>query len=179
MLLRSMSLCLTLGLGINFATASEILNTTTIYEQGEQPLQVAAKLDTRRRGDCGTPPDAWTLNICEPHPFCYVASKTVKLWLSEKQRSGRMDKLVIKKSGTPKGIEERWSASKKTLDWPIRKMPIESGKAYLIKLKNSSSSNEISMYEIPETKQTLDEQVEFMKEKGCTPQVEMIAGQQS
>ncbi len=184
MLFLRISLCLVFGLGINFAAASEILikEPATVYSQDKQSLQLAAKIDSRRRGDCGVPPDAWTINICEPPPsFCYYAAKQVKLWLPKEQRSKRMDKLEVKKDGNAnETVSKRWSASQITVDWP-NMIPIEDGVDYLIKLKNWDSSKQVKMNKIEyaPNKNNNETLLKLLKEKGCTPQANMLKSQQS
>lgn len=185
MLLLRISLCLLFGLGINIAAASEIhINTpVSVYSQSEQPIQLAAKLDSRRRGNCSTSPDVWTINLCEPPPsFCYFVSEQVKLWLPEKQRSKRMDKLEIKKSGSKPSetVIKRWSASQKVLDWP-KMIPIESDAVYNLMLDKSDSEKVIKMRKIQYNPNT-DSRAKLLKllnEKGCVSQVKMLESEQS
>ncbi|RKZ42525.1 MAG: hypothetical protein DRQ49_01575 [Gammaproteobacteria bacterium] len=180
MSLSHTGLILALGLSFNTAIANENSDRTIpIYTQGEQPLLLAEKYSNRRRGDCGTSPDIWALNICETSKFCYVQPENVSLWLSEDKRAEWVDWVFIKDSVSHKEVELRWSASKQTLAWPwqIKRMPIQSGKLYLIKRKGDMTYNEVILYQIP-ANLSKEEQKDWMREKGCIPQVNILDQEQ-
>ena len=179
MLLLRISLLAALGFGFNAATASDILETTSpAYSQGE-PLMVAGRTGSRRRGECGTLPDAWAVNFCEEGSFCYVAGQPVNLWLPEEKRSGRStDRVTIKNVYTNKSVSKAWKKTKATLLWPVGDMPIESGTTYEIKLKKGRDyfSREITLYQIP-ANLSRDEQVSKMRQKGCETQADTLEEQ--
>ena len=178
MLLR-ISLCLMLGFGINIAVALEISisDSAAAYSQGE--LQLAAKLDTRRRGNCGISPDVWTINLCDPpQTFCYFAPEQVKLWLPKEKRSKRMDRLEFKKADdtmTNETVIKRWSNSDTVLEWPAM-ISIESGTKYLIKLKKWESSKTIQMYKIEYNPNTDDDAqlLKLLKSSKCNSQADRL-----
>ena len=177
MLLLRISLLAALGFGLNTATASDILETTSpAYFQGE-PLMVAGRAGSRRRGDCGTPPDAWAIDFCENGSFCYVAGQPVKLWLPKEKRSGRStDRVTIKTS--EKSVTRAWKKHQPTLLWPVSKLPIKSGTTYKIKLKKGRNyfSRKITLHQIP-ANLSRDEQVSQMRQEGCNLQADMLKDQ--
>jgi hypothetical protein len=180
MLLLHTPLVLALGLGISTAVVPESFeNTTAVSSQEEQPRLLAGRFDRRQRGECGTPPHIWALNLCQTEPFCYADPFSVELWQPKDKRSGyRKDRLVIENTA-PGGqqVRIRWQASKATRAWPMSKMPIQSGTAYLITLKKSQghSLKKIKMYQIPADYNTNAQRAAaWMRWRGCTPQVDML-----
>jgi len=56
-------------------------------------------------------------------------------------------------------------------------MPIQSGKLYLIKRKGDMTYNEVILYQIP-ANLSKEEQKDWMREKGCIPQVNILDQEQ-
>jgi hypothetical protein len=185
------SISLALGLSLNTGLASEPLeHISSVYSQ-EQPLVIAFKQDSRRRGvegECDIP-DAisddedgklWIMNLaqaCKIESFCYRAQEEVKFWLPKIERSGRMT-LILKtpRSKTQKRQTEklRWSSQKKTLPWP-ELMPIQSGTKYRMLLKTRQGvefDRFITLHEMPAELETTTEQ--WMREQGCTQQADQL-----
>jgi hypothetical protein len=172
------SLILTLSLSLNTAIASENLeNTTHVNFQGEYPRLLAGKFDERRRGtQCELlPPTVWTLNIsCEElRHFCYIAQEEVSLWLPQNQRAG-LSSIVIKIRRT-QGVELPWTASTETVNWPLVQVPIQSGSRYTVIFnKGEPVLKVITLHQVPAEYTTEAEKAEWMKEKGCIDQAEML-----
>ncbi|RKZ88316.1 MAG: hypothetical protein DRR19_12675 [Candidatus Parabeggiatoa sp. nov. 1] len=115
--------------------------------------------------------DVWTLNVyCENCRFCYLAQEEVRLWLPEEKRLG-LKTLVIKTRRPRQKVKLRWPASEETLPWPVEEMPIQSGVPHRIKGKTSST---ITLHQIPAEYRTTAEQAQWMEEKGCMQQAEML-----
>lgn len=178
MLLLRISLFAALGFGFNTATASDILETTGLaYYQGTPPQ--AGKTGSRRRGDCGTPPDAWAIDFCEKGSFCYVDGQPVKLWLPKEKRSGRStDRVTIKNTDTKNKETVTWPREQPTLLWPVDDMPIQSGTTYKIKLKKGRDyfSRKITLYKIDKGL-SRSEQVFEMRQTGCDIQADLLEDQ--
>lgn len=180
MLLLHSPLILALGLSINTVIIPQTLENTTVEQsQGaELPLLIAGRLDRRRRSDdCGTPPHVWTISLCQTDPFCYVDPNQVELWMPNDKRSGGMvDRIVIKNTDNDQQVKLRWRDSEATLSWPLSEMPIQSGTAYLITLKKSRghSPNQITMYQVPSYYRTDADRAEWMMQRGCIPQADML-----
>jgi hypothetical protein len=171
------SLILTLSLSLNTAIASENLeNTTHVNFQSEYPRLLAGILDERRRGtQCDLlPPKVWALNIsCEElSQFCYIAQEEVTLWLPQNKRAG-LSSIVIKIRRT-QGVELPWTASTETVDWPVAQVPIQSGNRYsVIFNRGGPALKVITLHQVP-AEYTVAEKAEWMKEKGCIDQAEML-----
>jgi len=166
---------------LNSVAQDDISTNLMPFEvQAGQTLQIAGRKGKRRRGDCGNPPTAWTLNFCESDHFCYVAQKSVTLWLPEKKRSGRrVDRVNIENTQTNQSVNQKWPASQAILSWPVDKLPIQSENRYKITITNSSLpfSQEIVLHQI--FAQSIDEQISEMKQKGCELQADMLEDQKS
>jgi len=173
------SLILTLSLSLNTAIASENLeNTTHVDFQSEYPRLLAGKFDERRRGtQCELlPPKVWALNIsCEElSQFCYIAQEELSLWLPQNRRAG-LSSIVIKIRRT-QGVELPWTASTETMDWPVDQVPIQSGSRYTVVFNRGEPvpNKVITLYQVPVEYTTEAEKAEWMKEKGCIDQAEML-----
>ena len=187
MLLRIFSL-LALGMSLNIATASETIDGTiaTGY-QGQQPLLLAERYTSRRRGiECqGTPPsDAtdWTLNICEYVQFCYVDPQDIKLWLPDNKLpvTGKA-KVVIKKSGSSEiQATGRWGKGK-TWNWP-EGASIETGTTYLITLRKGPQyflrDADIVLHKMPDSFSSELEKADWINENCSEPQVDQLVNEQ-
>jgi hypothetical protein len=178
------SFLLALGLTVGFGTtqaADNLQNATiTATQPSSVPLRLAEKFSARRRGECGTPPNVWSVNLCEAIPFCYVTEKRVSLWLPAEQRSGRTtDRLVIKDPDSQQEVELRWPASLAVMDWPFKQLPIHSGTSYLIKLKEDSNYHEIILQQVPPEITGVADKVAWMKQRGCVQQAEMLLDEQN
>ncbi len=177
------SISLALGLSLNTGLASEPLERS-VYSQ-EQPLVIALKLDSRRRGvegECDTPYDIWTLNLaqaCKIESFCYRAQEDVKFWLPKSERFGRMT--LILKTRRPRQKEKLpWSSKKDTLPWPVELMPIQSGSKYRLQLKTRQGiefDRFITLHEMPAELETTTEQ--WMREQGCTQQADQLTPEEN
>jgi len=171
----SLRLCLSLvlGLSINTSIASDSLeNLSPVDSHGK--FLIAKGKDERQRGECGTPPNVWTLNICQSNKFCYAAPDKVSLWL-EKRPKGTV-RVLVKNMDTSDSIELSWKTSDATtLDWP-KKVPISSGAIYNIKIwkRKFTFEKEISLYQIPAELETITEKAEWMKKNGCKSQAKML-----
>jgi hypothetical protein len=173
--MRSLSTFFLITLGINPAIAADNLSTSSgVISAQSQPATVllAEKFSSRRRGECDVSPALWTINVCETTNFCYKNAEDVSIWLPQEYRSGRTtDRLVIK---TFQGeIELRWAASQESLPWPLKRMPINSGMPYLIGLKDNSNYSQVMFYQIPAQLSDADE-IEWMRQNGCSSQVQML-----
>ena len=176
------SIILALGLSINTTMAQDSIDTSAVYTQGEQPLIVAKRRDSRQRGECGISPNPWALNLCESNTFCYVAPEEVSLWLPESQRPTGTVQAVIENTLTGATKRVRWGASAPTLAWPVAKMPISDGAVFSIKLKKrrfTKFNKEIVLYKIPADRQTHADRADWMDQKGCTSQAEMLLEEQT
>jgi hypothetical protein len=141
------------------------------YEQTILYLQTGLR---GLRGECGTSPNVWALNICQSRKFCYAAPDKVSLWLEKRPK--KTVKVLVKNLGTSDWIKFSWKASDAmTLDWP-KKVSISSGTTYNIKIWNRKFKLEknISLYQIPQGLKTITEQAEWMKKNGCQSQAEML-----
>ncbi len=131
--------------------------------------------DDRRRGECEpvTKLDTWTFNVCEADIFCYATPEQIHLWLPKEKRSGRTDRLVITSTNLDKPLELSWRASHSTMAWPVKRVPIASGVGYLLELKKEQVyfSKKIVLYQIPANLKTKSDQVDWMKQQGCSSQL--------
>lgn len=181
MLLLRASLIFALVLSVNTTMASESLeNTLTLYYQGEQPLFIAKKKDSRQRGECGTSPNTWALNLCESNTFCYLTEEEVSLWLPEAQRLNQRVRVEIKNMQNGAKTQLIWPALTPTLAWPIKKRSLSSGEAFSIELKKRRHSlfyKEIFLYPIPAYLQTNAQRAEWMRDNACTLQAERLEDQ--
>ncbi len=187
------SLSIALGLSLNTGLASEPLeNIRSVYSQ-EQPLVIALKLDSRRRGvegECDIPDDIsddengklWIVNLaqaCKIESFCYRAQEEVKFWLPKSERSGRMT--LILKTRRPRQTEELpWSSQKDTLPWPVEQMPIQSGTKYRLQLKTRQGvefDRFITLHQIPAESEITT--VQWMVQQGCTQQADQLIPEES
>ncbi len=127
------------------------------YEQTTLYLQTGLR---GLRGECGTSPSVWALNICQSRKFCYAAPDKVSLWL-ENRPKGTV-KVLVKNLNTSDFVQFGWKASDAmTLDWP-KKVPISSNATYNIKIWNRkfSSEKKISLYQIPQGLKTITKKAE-------------------
>jgi len=171
----SLHLCLllVLGLSINTSIASESLENLSPVGSHEKSL-IEKKKDSRQRGECGTPPNVWTLNICQSNKFCYAAPDKVSLWL-EKRPKGTV-RVLVNNLDTSDFIEFSWKTSDATLDWPEKLVPISSGATYNIEIwkRKFRFEKEISLHQIPVELETITEKAEWMKKNGCKSQAEIL-----
>jgi hypothetical protein len=175
MLSSRLCLSLVLGLSINASIASESLeDLSAVYSQGKHPIVIAKKKDPRQRGDCGTSPNVWALNLCQSRKFCYTTPSEVSLWL-EKRPKGTAT-VLIENSDTSDSIELSWRKSDTTLDWPEKSVPISSGAIYQIKIQKRKFTfeKEISLFQIPPELGTAKAKAEWMNKNGCKSQAEML-----
>ncbi len=181
------SLSLALSLSINIALASENIKNDAInaapvcsqiiYSDESDTTTRGALSDQRRRGDFevkddekSTPPHVWALNIAsETSRFCYIAQEEVSIWLPQREQTGSV---VIKKRRSGK-IELPWSASEETLAWPVDKMPLQSKSRYSVKL-DGFPLKIITLCRIPAKYKTVAEKAEWMMQRGCKEQAEML-----
>jgi hypothetical protein len=167
-----------MGFSLNTVAQGDSANLMPI--EIEQSQQIAGRTGKRRRGDCGIPPDVWSINFCESGHFCYMEPKSVTLWLPEEKRSGwRVDRVKIENTQTNQSVTKGWKASQATFPWPLDKLPIQSEGRYKITLKNSPEpfSQEIILHQI--FAQSADEQIFEMKQKGCESQADRLSAQKS
>jgi len=171
-----MSLILFLLLSLNNANIPE-------FTQGfssQEPIQLAEKIDTRRRGlrgnSCDNPPNVWAISMCQTDSFCYANPNEVSLWLPPVKRADGSNFVTVKNLDTKQEITKRWQVSDITIPWPIEEVPLTTGTSYTIRLSNRDGSNSYSLIlnAIPPNLLKLAERLEWMKEKGCTRQVEML-----
>lgn len=180
MLLRfhfSFFILLAVGLSVEMIMASPYSeNSQTVLSQKKAEELPTKTKDVRRRSECGVSPSIWTLNLCETHKFCYLASQKLQLWEPKHKRARGSKRLLIKNIQTQKKIELTWRASQETIAWPIEKMPIESGAAYLIQLKKRRVyfEREIYLYQVPNHLETAVEKMDWMTQQGCAWQVKMF-----
>jgi hypothetical protein len=163
-------------LGKSFANELEQITPVTV--QNLQPLRLAEKFESRRRGLEEIPPNIWAINISRQHNFCYLTPEKIVLWLPEEQRSGQMDRLIIKDSKTQQAIKLRWLANETALAWPSERLPLQPGHTYIITLSGSFSENKIVVHQIPIGNETVAGQAEWMKRHGCDWQAEMLLEEQ-
>jgi hypothetical protein len=163
-------------LGKSFANELEQITPVTV--QNLQPLWLAEKFESRRRGLEEIPPNIWAINISRQHNFCYLTPEKIVLWLPEEQRSGQMDRLIIKDSKTQQAIKLRWLANETALAWPSERLPLQPDHTYIITLSGSFSENKIVVHQIPIGNQTVAGQAEWMKRHGCDWQAEMLLEEQ-
>ncbi|MDM8564991.1 hypothetical protein QUF74_05000 [Candidatus Halobeggiatoa sp. HSG11] len=159
----------------NNATASE----STQYSQ--EPIQLAEKFDTRRRGmGCGTPPSIWAMGMCKIDSFCYANPEDVILWLPPVKRTEGSNFITVKNLATQQEITKRWQISDTTIPWPIEEVPLTTETNYSIRLSNRNGVNTYSVIlnMIPSELSKITQQIEWMKEKGCTQQAEMFLNKQ-
>ncbi|NJO14352.1 MAG: hypothetical protein HC877_00965 [Thioploca sp.] len=164
-------------LGKSFA--NELEQVTPVTVKNPQPLWLAEKFESRRRGLENTPPKIWAINIHHYRDFCYLTPEEIVLWLPEDNRSGQLDRLIIKEKQTQREIKLRWLAHETTLAWPNNRLPIQPGHTYLIKLGDASEYNEIIVHQIPLKNQTIAGQIQWMKQQGCDWQAEMLLEKQT
>ena len=126
------------------------------------------------RGECGTSPNVWTLNICQSYKFCYAAPDEVSLWLEKRPRGTA--KVLVENSNTSDSIRLSWRKSDTTLDWQEKLVPIYSGASYRIKIwqRKFRFEKEISLYQIPPELKTITAKAKWMKHNGCQSQAEML-----
>jgi hypothetical protein len=179
-LLRS-SIVLALTLSLNSVTAEESIdNSPPVFSQGEPLLLLAEAYSGRRRGECEGHPNtnnAWTLNLCEYGPFCYESASQVNLWLPDNKRSGRTDRIEIRKNTEDEGGEERWDAGKTTFNWSDSGLSIESGMRYVIKVRKRNVdyfNGEIILYQVPSHYRTRTQKAQWMREVGCRSQANKL-----
>ncbi len=184
-LLRS-SIVLALGCCINTATASETEDkTTTVFVEGEHSLLLAEAYRGRRRGECEGDPNtnnAWTLNLCELGPFCYDSPSQVSLWLPDNKRSGRTDRIKIRKNTEDDAVSVRWDAEGNTFSWSETGLSIESGMSYVIKVRKGRTdyfNGEFVLYRIPDNYRTDAQKANWMRDQGCTSQANILNPKQS
>ncbi len=175
-----MSFILVLLFSFNNVTSPE-------FTQGfsaQEPIQLAEKIDTRRRGlrgsGCGNPPDVWAISMCETDFFCYADPNEVSLWLPLVKRTEGANFVTIKNLETQQEITKRWQVSDITIPWPIEEVPITTETKYIIRLSNRNGSKSFSVIlnMIPTELLELTKRLEWMKEKGCTQQTEIILDEQ-
>jgi len=139
-------------------------------------MVVTKKKDSRRRDGCDDSPSIWTVNLCQSNTFCYVTTEQIDLWLPKNQRSGqRNDRMVIKNTVSQSVVIEVWPASKETLVWPLKKMPIQSGVTYSIGIKEGRDYplEKIVLHQIP-ANLSVEEQIVEMRRKGCSQQADKL-----
>jgi len=164
---------------------SLFFNVTLLTGCSQNPISsssqkqvIGKRKDSRRREVCKESPSIWTVNICQPHSFCYVTEQ-IDLWLPKNKRSGQMnDRVVIQNTVSQLVVIEPWPASKDTLVWPLDKMPIQSGVTYSISVKKGPDypPKEIVLHQLP-ADLSVEEQIVEMRQKGCTQQAEQLSGQ--
>ena len=186
LVLSHISLVPVLALNLNFnpiLTTASLATETVASFQKTQPLLLASsrgEKDDRRRGECepfaAIQSDIWSFNICEADTFCYATPQQIRLWLPQEKRSGLTDRLVITNTHSGKSMRLSWRASHSTITWPVQRMPISSGIAYLLKLRREQVyfSKEIVLYKIPDNIKHNIEQLRWMKQQGCSSQLEML-----
>ncbi|HHB92662.1 MAG TPA: hypothetical protein ENK59_05560 [Thioploca sp.] len=170
-------LILILLFSFNTTMATELTQVSSSYE----PIKLTEKFDTRRRGiGCGTPPNIWAVSICKMDAFCYTAPNEVSLWLPPAKRTEGFNFVTIKNLTTKQKITKRWQVSDITIPWPIGEVPLISGDNYSIGFsnRNGASSYSVILNAIPSELSEVVQQIEWMKEKGCTKQVEMLLEEQ-
>ena len=126
------------------------------------------------RGECGTPPNVWALNICQSNKFCYAAPNEVSLWL-EKRHQGTA-KILVENLNSSDSINLSWKKSDTTWDWPEKWVPINSCASYRIKIwkRKFTFEKEISLHQIPPELKTITAKAKWMKHNGCQSQAEML-----
>ncbi|MCK5877401.1 MAG: hypothetical protein KAG43_07185 [Candidatus Marithrix sp.] len=168
-----MPLIFILLFSFNNVVASEFIQ----YSQ-EKPIQLAEKSDTRRRGgvDCGTPPDVWAISMCKTESFCYTDPQKIVLWLPYIKRTDGSNFVTIEGIETQQKITKRWQISDMLIPWPIEEIPPTDKTNYLITLtnRNGVSSYSLILNAIPSTLSTVTQQINWMKENGCTKQADML-----
>ncbi|MDM8569331.1 hypothetical protein QUF50_07470, partial [Thiotrichales bacterium HSG1] len=114
-----MLLIFTLLFMSNGAIASEII------QYSQEPIHLAEKPDSRRRGtNCGVPPNVWAISMCKTDSFCYANPKDVVLWLPPVKRNEGSNFVTIKNLDAYRRITKRWRASDATIPWPIDDVPL-------------------------------------------------------
>jgi len=159
---------------IHAVTSQPLVEAKYTLESGHYELLYLQTGLRGLRGECGTSPNVWALNICQSNKFCYAAPDEVSLWL-EKRPKGTV-KVLVKNLGTSDLIKFSWKASDATtLDWP-KKVPISSGATYNIKIwkRKFKIEKKISLYQIPQELKTIAAKTEWMKQNGCQSQAEML-----
>ncbi|MFK5969395.1 MAG: hypothetical protein QM487_04640 [Candidatus Marithrix sp.] len=170
-------LILILLLSFNTTIAAEFTKISSSYEL----IKLTEKFDTRRRGiGCGIPPNIWAVSICKIDAFCYAAPNEVSLWLPPAKRAEGSNFVTIKNLATKQKITKRWQVSDITIPWPIEEVPLITGANYSIRLsnRNGASVYSVILNAIPSKLLKVVQQIEWMKEKGCTKQVEMLLEEQ-
>ncbi|MBE9561554.1 MAG: hypothetical protein IMF12_01645 [Proteobacteria bacterium] len=166
-----MSLIFILLFSFNNVTVAEFAN----YSQ--ETIQLAEKFDNRRRGvGCGTPPNIWAIGMCKTDSFCYVNPKDITLWLPPVKRTEGSNFVTIKNLVTHQKITRRWQISDTTIPWPIGEVPPITETNFSIRLSNRNgvSTYSVVLNMIPPGLSEITQQIEWMKEKGCTQQAEML-----
>ena len=178
--LRAIVLFILFGyLGENFANELEPI-TPVMAAKPPQPLWIAEKFESRRRGAEEIPPNIWAINISRHHKFCYLTPEKIVLWLPEDKRSGQIGRLIIQDNKTQQTIKLRWLGNETMLAWPSEQLPIQSNHTYSIKLIDGFNYNEnkIVVHQIPIGNQTVTRQADWMKQHGCDWQAEMLLEKQ-
>ncbi len=171
-------LILILLFSFNTATVAEFDQNNSSYE----PIKLTEKFDTRRRGiDCGTPPNIWSISVCKKDAFCYATPNEVSLWLPPAKRAEGSNFVTIENLDTNQKITKRWQVSDITIPWPIEEVPLITGANYSIRMsnRNGASVYSVILNAMPPELLEVAQQIEWMKEKGCTKQVEMLLEEQN
>ncbi len=135
----------------------------------------AEKFEIRRRSEDGElPPHLWAIDIQQYRDFCYLTPDQVGLWLPNKSRTEQSNQLIIKNSQTQQEIELRWPTNEMIIAWPSKRLSIQSDHTYLIKTNHDLNYKTIIMHQIPAEHNTIAQQANWMKQRGCLSQANRL-----
>lgn len=114
-------------------------------------------------------PKIWMVDVTRTGDFCYNRPSDVRLWRSH---SKLPQTLLITDRKNKQKVRLRWASKQNVQNWPHKKMPLKSGRVYLIQSGDRIST--LSVNKIPAKLNTYKSISAWIEKQGCHHQTNVL-----